>query len=141
MVRKSKKKIIFERNIRKYFPEIKCNINRKKKKTPYIEYKLHLKIVYDEIEYYESKNICIRFNNYGVIPKITVENSEDFRHRYTDGSLCAWNPRDPEEKKWTFNKGLLSLLCLIRDHLFKEAYFKENSEWLGNEIHQENKLQ
>lgn len=57
-------------------------------------------------------------------------------HRYPerDGSrLCIWYPGDPPDRQWLPEDGLLALLGMIQEHLFKEAYWRENGVWLGEE--------
>jgi hypothetical protein len=57
------------------------------------------------------------------------------RHAYGHSSLCMWYPSDPPEKKWRRADGLLKLIDTAVQHLFKEYYFRETGEWLGEEIH------
>jgi hypothetical protein len=44
-----------------------------------------------------------------------------------------WHPHDPPEKRWTPEDGLLQLVLHIHVHLFKEAWWRETGEWLGNQ--------
>jgi hypothetical protein len=45
-----------------------------------------------------------------------------------------WYWRDPLEQGWLFDEGLLALINHAIVHLFKEAWFIETNEWLGEEI-------
>jgi hypothetical protein len=45
-----------------------------------------------------------------------------------------WYLRDPPEHRWTFGHGLLDLINHAIIHLFKEAWFLDTGEWLGDEI-------
>jgi len=54
-------------------------------------------------------------------------------HRYHDGSLCMWYPRDPGEQRWLLKDGLMALIGYIEAHLFREVWWLENDEWLGPE--------
>jgi hypothetical protein len=45
-----------------------------------------------------------------------------------------WYWRDPPERRWTFGQGLLDLINHAIIHLFKEAWFLETGEWLGDEV-------
>ena len=54
-------------------------------------------------------------------------------HRYLDGSLCMWFPADPPAMRWQFDNGLLRLLEITVNHLFREAWWRETAEWLGPE--------
>lgn len=54
-------------------------------------------------------------------------------HRYHDGSLCMWFPRDPPDQRWLLEDGLMTLIGYIEAHLFREVWWLENDEWLGPE--------
>jgi hypothetical protein len=64
---------------------------------------------------------------------ITADGPTDSPHRYCDGSLCVWYPRDDVERKWVGGDGLNELIAHVAIHLFKEAYWRETGEWLGPE--------
>lgn len=69
-------------------------------------------------------------------PKVFVIGDERRRrwpHRYHDGSLCMWFPRDPPDQRWLLQDGLMSLIGYIEAHLFREVWWLENDEWLGPE--------
>ena len=55
------------------------------------------------------------------------------KHRYSDGSLCMWWPQDPPDRRWQRGEGLLKLVDTALTHLFKELYWREAGEWLGEE--------
>jgi hypothetical protein len=82
---------------------------------------------------YESRRVTIELVNgykpYGA--KVTVDGLQDSPHRYDDGSLCIWHPRDPDSQRWVGSDGLAALITHVRIHLFKEAYWRETGEWLG----------
>lgn len=57
-------------------------------------------------------------------------------HRYpTRGRthLCLWHPDDPPERRWSVDDGLLALFGLAAHHLFKEGWWCETDEWLGEQ--------
>lgn len=54
-------------------------------------------------------------------------------HRYDDGSLCIWYPRDPPEQRWTWRDGGLALSGRICAHLIREAWWRKTDEWVGDE--------
>lgn len=62
---------------------------------------------------------------------------EKLRHTYGGGRLCMWYPDDPQERRWRKSDGLLKLIDTAVLHLFKEYYFRETREWLGDEVHRE----
>lgn len=49
-------------------------------------------------------------------------------------SLCIWYPDDPSEQRWVSSDGLLTLIEITRVHLFKEAWYRDTGEWLGEEV-------
>lgn len=67
--------------------------------------------------------------------KVTAHGLSDLRHVNGDGSLCLWHPTDLSSRRWTPNKGLVSLLDLVALHLYKEDRFKVTGVWLGDEVH------
>ena len=78
--------------------------------------------------------VTIRFKGRSTTPRITTDGPAESPHRYDDGTLCMWFPRDPDERKWTFDLGLLDLLDTVVGHLFREAWWREKGEWLGPEV-------
>ena len=68
------------------------------------------------------------------VPEIFVDGPEASPHRYQGGKLCVWHPDDPEDRRWVPRDGLLGLLDMIAIHLFKEAWWRETGEWLGDEV-------
>ena len=66
---------------------------------------------------------------------VVVHGLKNLRHVNHDSSLCLWFPDDGPGRRWTHEKGLVSLLDLVTLHLYKEARFKETGVWLGEEVH------
>lgn len=75
----------------------------------------------------------IEFRNWSKIPVIKADGPEDSPHRYEDGSLCVWYPRDPLEARWVLEDGLDALLGLTAAHLFRENWWREYRVWPGLE--------
>jgi len=59
------------------------------------------------------------------------------RHGFGANRLCMWYPKDPPNRHWNRSDGLLKLVDTAVVHLFKELYFRETDEWLGEEVHEE----
>ena len=89
-----------------------------------------------EVPGYEPRRVEIRFTNGDWIgePRITVDGPDRSPHRYRGGSLCIWEPSDDPEHRWVARDGLLALIGHIRRHLFREAWWREHGEWLGEEV-------
>jgi hypothetical protein len=47
--------------------------------------------------------------------------------------LCIWHPYDPPDRRWTADEGVAVLLGMAAVHLFKEAWWRDTREWLGEE--------
>jgi hypothetical protein len=91
---------------------------------------------------YEPRKIELRFPKTTPEPtpaRIYADGSEDSPHRYAPqrkdprSSLCVWHPEDPPDRRWVPEDGLLSLVEMVRVHLFKEAYWREKAVWLGEQ--------
>jgi len=87
------------------------------------------------VPHYESRLIEILFHIESPNrPNVTADGPADSPHRYEDGRLCMWYPRDAISAKWVVKDGLLSLLGMTAAHLFREAWWRETGEWLGPEF-------
>lgn len=80
-------------------------------------------------------NRLVTIEVYGDTARVVAHGMENLRHVNYDGSLCLWYPGDGTDRRWTPNKGLVSLLDLVALHLYKEERFKEIGVWLGEEVH------
>lgn len=88
----------------------------------------------DVPHYDERRHVTITFKQQNPrVPTITVDGPTASPHRFGDGSLCIWDPRGPTSERWRFDDGLLHLIGLIAQHLFKEYWWRETQEWLGPE--------
>lgn len=89
-----------------------------------------------EVPEYEKRRVEIRFYNGSRpgVPRITVDGPEESPHRYSDGTLCIWEPEDDDSRRWVAHDGLLALIAAIGQHLFREAWWREHGEWLGPEV-------
>lgn len=90
-----------------------------------------------EVPTYESRRVRIEFRpRRHSVPTVFADGPTDSPHRYrseSDRSLCIWYPSDDASRRWEPYDGLLQLLGLVAVHLFKEAYWREHPEWLGDE--------
>ena len=51
------------------------------------------------------------------------------RHRYSDGRLCLYYPKDPASRRWTIEDGLQGLFDLARRHLWAEHILRTCDYW------------
>lgn len=114
----------FELGVKCPFPDLRCvNVKRG------YEYRVTV-----PVPHYGSRKIRIKFSGSSDVPSVIADGPQESRHRFSNGSLCMWYPWDPIDRRWVYEDGLLSLLGLIMAHLFKEAWWQETGEWLGEEV-------
>jgi hypothetical protein len=99
--------------------------------------------IYDmdlEIPGYEQRHVTVEFSRrFWWSPYVYADGPvgrDTSPHRFPDRGrrrLCIWYPSDPPERRWEPNDGLLVLFGMIAEHLFKEAWWREHGEWLGEE--------
>lgn len=89
-------------------------------------------VVTVDVPLYEARQVEILFA-YGTRngPRVTVDGPSESPHRYPEGELCMWYPKDPRQTRWVWEDGLLALLIHVQLHLFREAYWRENDFWPG----------
>ncbi len=129
----------FERAAYAVYPDLRSRpIGRRK--SARITY-----VVAVTVHEYEPRLIEMQFRRTSPKPALTgvyVDGPAESPHRYSPHprdalqrpSLCIWYPHDPPELRWVVSDGLLSLIEMTRVHLFKEAYWRETGEWLGDEV-------
>lgn len=97
------------------------------------------------VYHYEPRTIEMHFRRTSAQPALTrvyADGPTDSPHRYSPHhkdprrrpSLCIWYPDDPDHRRWLPSDGLLTLIEMTRVHLFKEAYYRQTGEWLGEEV-------
>lgn len=86
---------------------------------------------------YEPRRVRIEFHPWlHGSPKVYADGPTESPHRYRaedDRTLCLWYPSDGPDRRWQPEDGLVQLIGMIETHLFKEAYWRETGEWLGEE--------
>lgn len=69
-------------------------------------------------------------------PEVYADGATTSPHRYPGRGrthLCLWYPSDPPERRWVPEDGLLRLFGMVQTHLFKEGWWRETGEWVGDE--------
>jgi hypothetical protein len=66
-------------------------------------------------------------------PSVYADAYPESPHRYADGALCLYYPRDPAHRRWVPDDGLRSLVSLAADHIFFEDVHRETGEWIAPE--------
>lgn len=116
-------RLLFEYGVKSRFPDLTSSMNGNG-----LKYQLTV-----GVPHYESRHVTILFRPGYVSPKVSVDGPAESRHRYSDGTLCMWDPADTESYKWVLSDKLPALIGIIIRHLFKEAWWRETGEWLGAE--------
>lgn len=120
-----KRRLAFERGAKAEFPGLKTSLGRSSGYSA---------TVMVDLPGYERRELRISFDRAHVrAPRILVDGPERSPHRFEDGSLCIWYPRDPDENRWVVSDGLVVLIGYSIEHLFREAWWRETGEWLGDE--------
>lgn len=117
-------RLVFERGARQAFPSLKGR--------PTNGGFVYTVIV--AVPFYSPRSVTVAFSSDSAHPTVLADGPSQSPHRFDDGSLCMWFPRDPAPAKWRFGDGLLDLLDTITGHLFREAWWRETGEWLGPEV-------
>lgn len=129
----------FERAAYAAYPSLQCSATGHRK---------YARVVYRllvPVEYYKPRTIELHFRRTTVQPALTrvyADGPTESPHRYRPhpkdplerSSLCIWYPDDPPDQRWVASDGLLTLIEMTCVHLFKEAYYRETAEWLGEEV-------
>jgi hypothetical protein len=84
---------------------------------------------------YETRKVTVTLRNTftPILKSVTADGPTESPHRYDKHRLCMWHPRDAVERRWVEEDGLLKLIVHARLHLFREAWWRETGEWLGDE--------
>lgn len=124
-----RRRLTFEHEARRVYADVGGRLGRHGGLEGFI-YRLTV-----DVPTYERRKLTIVFpRRYPRSPRIFADGPIVNRHRFDDGSLCMWYWRDPPDLRWTFDQGLLDLVNHAILHLFKEAWFLDTGEWLGDEI-------
>lgn len=129
----------FEQGMLEVHPDLTCR-SVGHGKTAAISYRLKV-----DVPEYEARTIELLFSRVATQPRLLAvyaDGPEISPHRYRPHkrdrkgrrALCIWHPDAPIGQRWDVREGLLSLITLVSVHLFKEAYYRETGEWLGDEI-------
>lgn len=121
----------FERDARREHPDLRV-VQRGRGRDASLIYTMLV-----DVPEYEARTIEVRLWAGGdepVLALVTADGPIDSPHRYTERRLCLWRHDDDEPFPWSPADGLLSLVLVIRRHLFQEAYFRERFEWAGPEF-------
>jgi hypothetical protein len=68
------------------------------------------------------------------VPQVWVDGPTESPHRYTDGTLCMWYPKDSPAKRWVRADGAAELITRIAAHLIREEWYRKTGDWRGEEI-------
>ncbi len=93
-----------------------------------------------QIPGYQSRRVTVEFTRrLWWAPQVFVDGPAGHGaspHRFPrrgGRQLCLWYSGDSSERRWEPDDGLLVLFGMVAEHLFKEAWWREHGEWLGEE--------
>lgn len=119
---------------RRAYPKIRYR-RRQGRLGPIHTYEVEL-----DVPGFEPRRVWVEFWYPNVdVPRIFADGPigpDGSPHRFDERGwtrLCVWFPSDPAERRWVPDDGLLMLFGMVAEHLFKEAYWRETSVWLGEE--------
>jgi hypothetical protein len=84
-----------------------------------------------EVPFYEERHIIVLV--FADTALVFPDGPRESPHRYAGMALCMWYPDDPVNARWTPDNGIDDLLYRVRNHLFREAWWRDTKEWLGAE--------
>lgn len=85
---------------------------------------------------YEPRHVAVEIGRLGEHVAVFADGPVLSPHRYHDRGgrrLCLWYPSDPASQRWVSTDGLVALFALAAAHLFREAWWREHRQWLGEE--------
>ena len=87
-----------------------------------------VKIIFSPVRWFAGDD---RIRDGRDFPAVYAGYFPGLEHRFADGALCLYYPRDPEQRRWTSEKRLRALLGLAADHLFFEDVFRDTGDWIA----------
>jgi hypothetical protein len=67
-------------------------------------------------------------------PGVHVGGPPCLRHRWSDGSLCMWDPQGPPSERWQIADGLSELAEHVRIHIHCEGQCRAGNPWPKEEM-------
>lgn len=123
------RRVALESSARLAYPEMTFSRRQRHKRDAVYTYELSV-----EVPGYEPRCVRIEFPaSNPLAPRVFTDGPTDSPHRYGGRRLCIWYPTDGDDQRWIPEDGLLALIGMTTTHLFKEAYWRETGEWLGEE--------
>ena len=123
----------FERGLREAFPGLVGSATGRGRGAE-VRYTLTV-----PVPEYEPRRIQLRFRNHykPLLLGVTTDGpsgKDASPHRYGAARLCMWHPDAGDDRRWVPEDGLLALIRQAQLHLFREGWWRETGEWLGDEV-------
>lgn len=125
-----RKRLLFERGAFEAYPDLRPQ--RQGSGWTNAKYVYAVRI---DVPDFEARRVSVSFAAFSEpgFPKIRADGPRQSPHRFDDGRLCVWHPDDEEDRRWVPSDGLVRILDMVALHLFKEAWWRQTGEWLGEE--------
>jgi hypothetical protein len=77
----------------------------------------------------EERSVSVGFHPVQAQPAVHADGPPCLRHRWSDDSLCMWDPDWPRSERWVTGDGLAGLAAHIQVHLFCESQCRAGELW------------
>jgi hypothetical protein len=124
-------RVRFEGAARTAFPSMSASRTGKGRKAGSIVYTLRVPV--PESNERRLLKVTLWNGERPTVRSVVADGPAASPHRYDDGALCMWYPKDPPELRWIAEDGLLRLIRCAQVHLFREAFWRRYREWPGPE--------
>jgi hypothetical protein len=122
------RRVALDAAAREAYPDLRFH-RKQRRGGPVFIYEVTL-----DVPGYEPRRVRVEFRvSSPRFPRVYADGPQASPHRYGGAWLCIWYPSDGDDQRWVPEDGLLALLGMAAVHLFKEAYWRETGEWLGEE--------
>lgn len=121
-------RVALDATARRAYPDLTFS-RRQRRGGPVFVYEVTL-----DVPGYEPRRVRVEFRaSRPTVPMVFADGPQESPHRLGKHELCIWFPGDEDDLRWVPDDGLLALLGMAGMHLFKEAFWRETGEWLGDE--------
>ena len=77
----------------------------------------------------EERSLRVEFVARAANPAVFADGPRCLRHRWSNDSLCMWDPAAPAGERWVCDDGLPALATHVRLHLHCEAECRAGRPW------------
>jgi hypothetical protein len=82
----------------------------------------------------EEREVQVELSPGSSQPAVHADGPVCLRHRWSNGSLCMWDPDGPRAERWVTGDGLAALAAHVQVHLFCESLCRAGQAWAKTEM-------